>query len=126
MVDPIKLYIREVERTPLLTAEQEINLAKRIKKGDSRARKKMIQANLRLVINIAKRYTFLGVPLMDLIEEGNLGLMKAVGKYNHKMGFRFSTYAAWWIRQYITRSIPSIGKTIRIPVYMSELITKYN
>ena len=126
MTDPIKIYIREVEKTPLLTHEQEINLAKRIKKGDSRARKKMIQANLRLVISIAKKYTFLGIPLMDLIEEGNLGLMKAVQKYNHKMGFRVSTYAAWWIRQYITRSIPNIGKTIRIPVYMTELLTKYN
>lgn len=108
-----------------MTAKEEVELSKRIHKGDEQARKSMIRANLRLVINIAKRYMYLGIPLLDLIEEGNLGLMKAVDKFNPKKGFRFSTYAAWWIKQGITRSISDQGKTIRVPVYMSELITKW-
>lgn len=124
-MDPIRLYIREVERIPLLTADEEIQLAKKIKKGDPRARKKMIQSNLRLVINIAKRYSRLGVPMMDLIEEGNMGLMKAVKKFNPSKGYRFSTYAAWWVRQYVTRAIANQGKTIRIPVYMIEMLSRY-
>ena len=125
MADSIKLYLKEIKDIPLLTAEQEIDLAGRIKKGSRAARQKMIKSNLRLVINIAKRYSYLGIPLSDLIEEGNLGLMKAVGKYNANKGYRFSTYAAWWIKQYITRAIANQGKTIRIPVYMVELLIRF-
>jgi RNA polymerase primary sigma factor len=124
-MEALKTYLKEVRKTPLLTAKEEIDLSKRIKKGDERARKKMIQSNLRLVINIAKRYMYLGIPLLDLIEEGNLGLMKAVDKFNPRKGFRFSTYAAWWIKQAITRSISEQGKMIRVPVYMNELIAKW-
>lgn len=109
----------------MLTAEEEIKLSRRIKKGDEKARKAMIRANLRLVINLAKRYMYLGIPFLDLIEEGNIGLMKAVDKFNPQKGFRFSTYAAWWIRQSISRSITEQGKVIRIPIYMNELITKW-
>jgi len=125
MTDSIKLYLREIKDIPLLNAEQEKDLATRIKKGSRVARQKMIRANLRLVISIAKRYSYLGIPLSDLIEEGNLGLMKAVEKYNPKKGYRFSTYAAWWIKQYITRAIANQGKTIRIPVYMVELLIRF-
>ena len=125
MADSIKLYLKEIKDIPLLTAEQEIDLAGKIKKGSRAARQKMIKSNLRLVINIAKRYSYLGIPLSDLIEEGNLGLMKAVGKYNANKGYRFSTYAAWWIKQYITRAIANQGKTIRIPVYMVELLIRF-
>lgn len=124
-MDSIKLYLRAIKDIPLLTAEEEITLANKIKRGNSSARKKMIQSNLRLVISIAKRYSKLGVPMMDLIEEGNLGLIKAVKKYNPNKGFRFSTYAAWWIKQYITRAIANQGKTIRIPVYMTEIINRW-
>lgn len=120
MPDPLTLYIREVEKVPLLSAEEEIKCARQIIKGDVRSRKKMIQSNLRLVISIAKRFSYLGVPMMDLIEEGNLGLMHAVGKFDPERGYRFSTYAAWWIKQYVTRAIGNQGKTIRIPVYMNE------
>ena len=98
-MDAIKRYLKEIKNIPLLTAEEEIDLAKKVKKGNKRAKEKMIRSNLRLVINIAKRYSYLGVPILDLIEEGNLGLMKAVEKYNPKRGYRFSTYAAWWIKQ---------------------------
>ncbi|MBI3320174.1 MAG: sigma-70 family RNA polymerase sigma factor [Candidatus Omnitrophica bacterium] len=125
MMEPIRAYLKDIKAIPLLTAKEEVELATRIKRGDGRARRQMILANLRLVINIAKRYSYLGVPLLDLIEEGNLGLMKAVTKYNPKKGFRFSTYAAWWIRQYITRAIANQGKTVRIPVYMTELLSKF-
>lgn len=124
-MEALKTYLKEIRRIPLLTAQQEIDLSRRIKKGDEHARKAMIRGNLRLVINIAKRYMYLGTPLLDLVEEGNLGLMKAVDKFDPKRGFRFSTYAAWWIRQSITRSISEQGKIIRVPVYMSELITKW-
>lgn len=124
-MDSIKLYLRAIKDIALLTAEEERYLARKIKRGDTKARKKMIQANLRLVINIAKRYSKLGVPMMDLIEEGNLGLIKAVKKYNPYKGYRFSTYAAWWIKQYITRAIANQGKTIRIPVYMTEIINRW-
>ncbi len=124
-MEAIKLYLREIKTTALLTAEEEISLAKRIKKGDRKARQRMIKANLRLVINIAKRYSYLGVPIMDLIEEGNLGLMKAVEKFNPRKGYRFSTYAAWWIKQHITRAIANQGKTIRVPIYMLELLMKF-
>ncbi|MEI8175866.1 MAG: sigma-70 family RNA polymerase sigma factor [Candidatus Omnitrophota bacterium] len=124
-MEAIRLYLREIKNTALLTPAEEIALAKRIKKGDRRARQKMISANLRLVINIAKRYGYLGVPIMDLIEEGNLGLMKAVEKFNPRKGYRFSTYAAWWIKQHITRAIANQGKTIRVPIYMLEMLMKY-
>ena len=124
-MDAIKLYLKDIKNIPLLTAEEELDLARKIKKGSKPARAKMIRSNLRLVINIAKRYSYLGVPMMDLIEEGNLGLMKAVEKYNPKLGYRFSTYAAWWIRQYITRAIANQGKTIRVPVYMVESAMRF-
>jgi len=124
-MDPIRSYLKDIKSIPLLTAKQEIELATKIRRGDTNAKRQMTLANLRLVINIAKRYSHLGVPLLDLIEEGNLGLMKAVMKYNPKKGFRFSTYGAWWIRQYITRAIANQGKTVRIPVYMTELLSKF-
>jgi len=124
-MEALKTYLKEIRNIPLLTPKEEIQLSRRIKKGDEQARKKMIQSNLRLVINICKRYIHLGVPFLDLIEEGNLGLMKAVDKFNPRKGYRFSTYAAWWIKQAITRSIFEQGKVIRIPVYMNELIAKW-
>ena len=124
-MESLKIYLKEIRVIPLLTAKEEVDLAKKIQKGDEQARKQMIRANLRLVINISKRYMYLGIPFLDLIEEGNLGLMKAVDKFNPKKGFRFSTYAAWWIRQGITRSISEQGKMIRVPVYMNDLITKW-
>ena len=124
-MDPIRSYLKDIRSIPLLTAKEEIDLAKKIKRGDRKAKRQMTLSNLRLVISIAKRYSHLGVPLLDLIEEGNIGLMKAVTKYNPAKGFRFSTYGAWWIRQYITRAIANQGKTVRIPVYMTELISKF-
>jgi len=124
-MDAIRLYLKDIKKLPLLTAKEEIDLAERIKKGDKAARQKMIQSNLRLVINIAKKYSHLGVSMLDLIEEGNLGLMKAVEKFNPKKGYRFSTYAAWWIRQYISRAIANQGKTVRMPVYVIELLMRY-
>ena len=124
-MEALKTYLKEVRTIPLLKAEEEIDLAKKIGKGDEQARKKMIRSNLRLVINIAKRYFHLGIPLLDLIEEGNLGLMKAVDKFNPKRGFRFSTYGAWWIRQGIIRAIAQQGKMVRLPVYVNEMLTKW-
>lgn len=124
-MEALKTYLKEIRTIPLLTAKEEIQLSRRIRKGDEQARKKMIRSNLRLVINIAKRYMYLGIPFLDLIEEGNLGLMRAVDKFNPNKGFRFSTYAAWWIKQGITRSISEQGKMIRVPVYMNELIAKW-
>src|SRR3990167_185100 len=124
-MDPLKLYIKDIKDIPLLKAEQEIKLARRIKRGDAQARRVMIRSNLRLVINIAKNYSNYGVPLLDLIEEGNLGLMKAVSKFDPKRGFRFSTYAAWWIKQHITRALADQGKTVRIPVYMVETLSRF-
>ncbi|TRZ93961.1 RNA polymerase sigma factor RpoD/SigA [bacterium] len=124
-MEALKNYLKEVRTIPLLTQQEEISLSNRVKKGDEQARKSMIRANLRLVISIAKRYMNLGIPFLDLIEEGNLGLMKAVEKFDPKKGYRFSTYAAWWIKQGITRSIGEQGKMIRIPVYMNERITKW-
>ncbi len=124
-MEALRTYLKEVRLIPLLTAEEEISLAKKIAKGDEQARKKMIRSNLRLVINIAKRYFHLGIPLLDLIEEGNLGLMKAVDKFNPDRGFRFSTYGAWWIRQGIIRAIAQQGKMVRLPVYVNELLTKW-
>ena len=124
-MDAIRLYLKDIKKLPLLTPEEEISLATRIKKGDKAARAKMIQSNLRLVINISKKYRYLGVSMLDLIEEGNLGLMKAVEKFNPKKGYRFSTYGAWWIRQYISRAIANQGKTVRMPVYIIELMMRY-
>src|SRR3989338_1420011 len=124
-MDPIRLYLKDIKKLPLLTPEEEIELAERIKKGDKAARHKMIQSNLRLVINIAKKYSHFGVSMLDLIEEGNMGLMKAVEKFNPKKGYRFSTYAAWWIRQYISRAIANQGKTVRMPVYIIELLMRF-
>ncbi|MDO8525947.1 MAG: sigma-70 family RNA polymerase sigma factor [Candidatus Omnitrophota bacterium] len=124
-MDSIRLYLKDIKKLPLLTPEEEISLANKIKRGDKAARAKMIQSNLRLVINIAKKYSHLGVSMMDLIEEGNMGLMKAVEKFNPKKGYRFSTYAAWWIRQYISRAIANQGKTVRMPVYIIELLMRF-
>ncbi|MFA5320219.1 MAG: sigma-70 family RNA polymerase sigma factor [Candidatus Omnitrophota bacterium] len=124
-MEALKTYLKEIRCIPLLTPEEELDYAKKVKKGDEQARKMMIRSNLRLVINIAKKYMYLGIPLLDLIEEGNLGLMRAVDKFDPKRGFRFSTYAAWWIRQGITRSISEHSKTIRVPVYMNDLIGKW-
>jgi len=125
MAESIKLYLKDIKDVPLLTAEEELALARRVTAGDAKAREKMIRSNLRLVINIAKRYRHFGVPLIDLIEEGNLGLIKAVSKFNPEKGFRFSTYASWWIRQYVNRGLANQGKIIRIPVYLVESIIKY-
>lgn len=122
--DPMELYLKEIESIPLLSPEEEVKLAGKVRKGDKSARRKMIRSNLRLVISIAKRYAHLGLPLSDLVEEGNLGLMKAVSKYNPDKGYRFSTYASWWIKQAIMRALSDQGKTIRVPVYMSEMIAR--
>ena len=124
-MDPIKAYLNDIRKIPLLNAQQEVDLARKIQKGDKEARNVMIRSNLRLVISIAKRYSNLGVPLSDLIEEGNIGLMKSVVKFDPERGFRFSTYAAWWIKQGISRAIIDQGKMIRVPVYMNEEILKY-
>lgn len=124
-MDAIRLYLKDIKKLALLTPEEEISLAIKIKKGDKKARQKMIQANLRLVISIAKKYSHLGVSMMDLIEEGNLGLIKAVEKFNPRKGYRFSTYGAWWIRQYVSRAIANQGKTVRMPVYVIELLMRY-
>ncbi len=124
-MDSIKAYLKDIRPIPLLKAEEEKELAKLIQKGDEKAREKMIRSNLRLVISIAKRYVNLGVPLSDLIEEGNIGLMRGVEKFDHTRGFRFSTYAAWWIKQSVSRAIIDQGKMIRVPVYMNEEIYKY-
>ena len=123
-MDPIKIYLKDIRHIPLLSAAEELEMGQRVKKGDKQAREKMIRSNLRLVISIAKRYQELGIPLSDLIEEGNIGLMRAVDKFEPSKGFRFSTYAAWWIKQSISRSIIDQGKMIRIPVYMNEEILK--
>ena len=124
-MDPIRAYIKDVRPIPLLTAAEEVELSRKVQKGDEAARERMIKSNLRLVISIAKKYTNLGVPLSDLIEEGNIGLMKAVEKFDPERGFRFSTYSAWWIKQGISRAIIDQGKMIRVPVYMNEEILKY-
>ena len=124
-MDPIKVYLKEIKDIPLLTAQEEVDLARLIQKGDKKAREHMIKANLRLVISIAKRYTNLGIALSDLIEEGNIGLMRGVDKFDPEKGFRFSTYAAWWIKQGISRAIIDQGKMIRVPVYLNEEIMKY-
>ena len=122
--DPVKVYLKEIGRVPLLSTEEEIELATRMSQGDAYARKRLSEANLRLVVSIAKRYVGRGMQFLDLIQEGNLGLIKAVEKFDHTKGFKFSTYATWWIRQAITRAIADQARTIRIPVHMVETINK--
>ena len=122
--DPVKVYLKEIGRVPLLTSEEEVDLAVRMSQGDPQARKRLSEANLRLVVSIAKRYVGRGMQFLDLIQEGNLGLIKAVEKFDHTKGFKFSTYATWWIRQAITRAIADQARTIRIPVHMVETINK--
>lgn len=122
--DPVRMYLKEIGKIPLLSAEEEIDLAHRMEDGDEEAKKKLVEANLRLVVSIAKRYVGRGMLFLDLIQEGNLGLIKAVEKFDYKKGFKFSTYATWWIRQAITRAIADQARTIRIPVHMVETINK--
>ena len=122
--DPVRMYLKEIGKVPLLTAEEEVELAKRMEKGDKEAKKKLAEANLRLVVSIAKRYVGRGMQFLDLIQEGNLGLIKAVDKFDYRKGYKFSTYATWWIRQAITRAIADQARTIRIPVHMVETINK--
>ena len=122
--DSVKMYLKDIGRFPLLTAEEELFYAKAMSEGDAKAKEKLINANLRLVVSIAKRYVGRGMAFLDLIQEGNLGLMKAVDKFDYTKGFKFSTYATWWIRQAITRSIADQARTIRIPVHMVETINK--
>lgn len=125
MDDSMKLYLHEIGSIPLLTAEQEVEIAKRIESGDVQARDQLISANLRLVVSIAKRYLGRGLSVEDLIQNGNIGLMKAVEKFDYTKGYKFSTYATWWIRQAITRSVADQGRLVRIPVHMNEKIFKY-
>ena len=122
--DPVKMYLKDIGRVPLLSADDEIELARKMQEGDEEAKKKLSEANLRLVVSIAKRYVGRGMLFLDLIQEGNLGLMKAVEKFDYQKGFKFSTYATWWIRQAITRAIADQARTIRIPVHMVETINK--
>ena len=122
--DPVRMYLKEIGRYALLTPEEEVELAERMQAGDEDAKRRMIEANLRLVVAIAKRYSGRGLQFLDLIQEGNLGLMKAVDKFDHTKGYKFSTYATWWIRQSITRAIADQARTIRIPVHMVETINK--
>lgn len=122
--DPVRMYLKEIGKVPLLSAEEEIELAKRMEAGDEEAKKKLAEANLRLVVSIAKRYVGRGMLFLDLIQEGNLGLIKAVEKFDYRKGYKFSTYATWWIRQAITRAIADQARTIRIPVHMVETINK--
>ena len=122
--DPVRMYLKEIGKVPLLTAEEEIEIAKRMEEGDEDAKQKLTEANLRLVVSIAKRYVGRGMLFLDLIQEGNLGLIKAVDKFDYRKGYKFSTYATWWIRQAITRAIADQARTIRIPVHMVETINK--
>ncbi len=122
--DPVRMYLKEIGKVPLLTPEEEIEIAKRMEQGDEAARQKLAEANLRLVVSIAKRYVGRGMLFLDLIQEGNLGLIKAVEKFDYRKGYKFSTYATWWIRQAITRAIADQARTIRIPVHMVETINK--
>ncbi|MDD3297114.1 MAG: sigma-70 family RNA polymerase sigma factor [Candidatus Omnitrophica bacterium] len=124
-MDAIKAYLERIKDLPLLKKNEEVDLIKKAKRGNREARRKVINCNLKLVVNISKRYSHLNLSLMDLIAEGNIGLMRAIDKFDTRRGYRFSTYAAWWIRQAVTRSLIDQGKTIRIPVYMSEFIAKY-
>ena len=122
--DPVRMYLKEIGKVPLLSAEEEIELAKKMENGDQEAKKRLAEANLRLVVSIAKRYVGRGMLFLDLIQEGNLGLIKAVEKFDYRKGYKFSTYATWWIRQAITRAIADQARTIRIPVHMVETINK--
>ncbi|MFD1705431.1 RNA polymerase sigma factor RpoD [Siminovitchia sediminis] len=122
--DPVRMYLKEIGRVDLLSAEEEVELAERIEQGDEEAKKRLAEANLRLVVSIAKRYVGRGMLFLDLIQEGNMGLIKAVEKFDYRKGFKFSTYATWWIRQAITRAIADQARTIRIPVHMVETINK--
>ena len=122
--DPVRMYLKEIGNVPLLSGEEEVELAKRVEQGDEEAKKKLTEANLRLVVSIAKKYVGRGMPFLDLIQEGNMGLMKAVDKFDYTKGYKFSTYATWWIRQAITRGIADTGRTIRVPVHMVETINK--
>ncbi|WP_018752495.1 RNA polymerase sigma factor RpoD [Paenibacillus sanguinis] len=122
--DPVRMYLKEIGRVPLLSAEEEIDLARRIENGDEEAKRRLAEANLRLVVSIARRYVGRGMVFLDLIQEGNMGLIKAVEKFDYSKGFKFSTYATWWIRQAITRAIADQARTIRIPVHMVETINK--
>ena len=122
--DPVRMYLKEIGKVALLSAEEEIDLAKRMELGDQEAKKRLAEANLRLVVSIAKRYVGRGMLFLDLIQEGNLGLIKAVEKFDYRKGYKFSTYATWWIRQAITRAIADQARTIRIPVHMVETINK--
>ena len=124
MNDPVRMYLKEIGRVNLLTSEEEVALAKRIEAGDEEAKQELAEANLRLVVSIAKRYVGRGMNFLDLIQEGNMGLMKAVDKFDYRLGYKFSTYATWWIRQAITRAIADQARTIRIPVHMVETINK--
>ncbi len=124
MDDPVRMYLKGIGKVDLLTAEEEVKLAKRIEQGDETAKQELIEANLRLVVSIAKKYVGRGMQFLDLIQEGNMGLMKAVEKFDYTKGYKFSTYATWWIRQAITRSIADQGRTIRVPVHMVEKINK--
>src|SRR4029077_4789391 len=124
-LDTLKCYLREIRRSTLLTFKQEQHLGKRVMAGGEKARPEMSESNLRLVISIGKRYMHRGFPFSDVIEEGNLGLIKAVEKFNYKRGFRFSTYASWWIRQYIERAIINQGKLVRLPVHVVERLNRY-
>ena len=126
ITDPVRQYLKTIGQVRLLTMEEEQKIAKRISEGDPEAKKELIEANLRLVVSIAKKYVGRGLPLLDLIQEGNIGLMKAVDKFEYEKGFKFSTYATWWIRQAITRSIADQARTIRVPVHMVETINKMN
>ena len=122
--DPVRMYLKEIGKVPLLSADEEIELAKKMELGDEEAKKRLAEANLRLVVSIAKRYVGRGMLFLDLIQEGNLGLIKAVEKFDYRKGYKFSTYATWWIRQAITRAIADQARTIRIPVHMVETINK--
>lgn len=124
--DPVRMYLKEIGRIPLLSSEEEIELAKRMEEGDEEAKKKLSEANLRLTVSIAKRYSGRGMQFLDLIQEGNLGLIKAVEKFDYRKGYKFSTYASWWIRQSITRAIADQARTIRIPVHMVETMNRVN
>src|SRR3990167_1837158 len=125
ITDPVRMYLKEIGRISLLTAQDEVYLAKRVEKGDPKSKERLINSNLRLVVSIAKKYVGRGLTLLDLIEEGNIGLMRAVEKFDWRKGYKFSTYATWWIRQAITRAIADQARTIRIPVHMVETINRF-
>jgi RNA polymerase primary sigma factor len=123
-LDPLQLFLKDIAKVSLLTAAQEVELAKRIERGDRRANQEMVEANLRLVVSIAKRYRNRGLPFLDLIQEGTIGLVRAVGKFDHRLGFKFSTYATWWIRQAVARALADKARTIRMPVHKVERLNK--